>query len=450
VAKDSAILGQRADYAAWDDLVTRRSSNDPNLSAWFEQEAESRIEPGGILWLVGQRVGPHDLFRNRLDLRYADDDGVEHQVYVHIKFPGHHDATCNAGDEGDDGVIGSHRQWDAEPEGAGCLLDQERLPWRELEKLRQAPAFRTSIQQEDVDPETILVPEKWIVGGTDDTGYEAPGCLDRSRTFWQPVPIPEGHQFVDYLAIDPAEGGKESWWSIEFWRLDAYDKTRHLIYGTRGRWVITELLRLRDGELSGILEDVAWRAKQAGMPLHAVVIEINAARTFTQMWDWSFWTKKWGLTVIEFQTGRNKSDPVKGLYPLLQDSYRQGRSRLPYLGKDPLDYVRTKIRELTTYPMGSSDDTVMSEWVGACASDQISSLNSRRVGGVPIVRVHGRTINLNPQEDQPREEIQRRLPAALGSYGAAQPLGGPPLFDRFTRTPEITRDRPAVPLEERE
>jgi hypothetical protein len=426
VARDAAILGWRAHYIAWDDLVTRRSSNDPDLPTWFENEAESRLDPGGVLWLVGARVGPHDLFRNRLDQRYADDDGVEHQVYVHIVFPGHHDATCDAGDEGDDGVIGSHRQWDAEPEGDGCLLDQQRLPWRELEKLRQAPRFKTTYQQEDIDPATILVPQVWINGGTDDTGYEAPGCLDRQRWFWQSVDIPD-HSFVNYLAVDPAEGGKESWWSIELWRYDTSDRTRYLIYGTRGRWTITEILRLRNGELGGILQDIAWKAKQAGMPVGSLAIEINAARTFVQQDDFNFWVKAWGIDVIPFQTGRNKTDPVKGLYPLLQDSYRQGKSRLPWFGKEPLDYVRTKIRELTTYPMGSSDDCVMSEWVGACSLDRIST-RGERVGAIPFVDLRGIPDYLRRERERSMQsEKPRPLPAGLGAYAQGRHLSD---FDR--------------------
>jgi hypothetical protein len=59
-SKEGGFLGERVDFAAWDDLVTKKNSRNSevaeDMASWFEEQAESRIEPGGVLLLVGQRL----------------------------------------------------------------------------------------------------------------------------------------------------------------------------------------------------------------------------------------------------------------------------------------------------------------------------------------------------------------------------------------------------------
>lgn len=79
----SGFIGDRAEYAVWDDLSTDKNSRDPEIAQavadWTDKVAERRVEPGGVFWLIGQRLGPLDLHRNRLDATWEDDAGVLHK-----------------------------------------------------------------------------------------------------------------------------------------------------------------------------------------------------------------------------------------------------------------------------------------------------------------------------------------------------------------------------------
>jgi len=181
-SRERGFLGERVDFFSWDDLVTsanvRTRDVRENLAEWFGDEAETRLEPGGVGLLVGQRLGPDDLYRNRLEVSYVDDSGAPRRKYEHIVYPAHIEAACD----------GTHRQWDGLSDG--CLLDEHRLPWRELQAERQSNPrkFRMIFQQEDVDPANALVDPAWLDGGTDSEGFVSVGCFDsstRSVSTWR-------------------------------------------------------------------------------------------------------------------------------------------------------------------------------------------------------------------------------------------------------------------------
>ena len=56
---DSGFLGGRFDLVVWDDLADRKNSSTPDgraiLQDWWDTEAETRLEPRGLLLLQGQR-----------------------------------------------------------------------------------------------------------------------------------------------------------------------------------------------------------------------------------------------------------------------------------------------------------------------------------------------------------------------------------------------------------
>jgi hypothetical protein len=105
-SREKGLFGERVDLAIWDDLVTTANTRSVEirneLASWYEDEAESRVEPGGCLLLCGQRLSADDLYRNRLDISFNDDAGQMRRRYPHIVSPAHHDASCD----------GEHRQWD--------------------------------------------------------------------------------------------------------------------------------------------------------------------------------------------------------------------------------------------------------------------------------------------------------------------------------------------------
>ena len=179
---DTAFIGGRFDFCIWDDVtedkfLTTADRIDKQRDRW-DKVAEKRLEPGGLLVIQGQRLGPEDLYRHCLDKKVGSSTVMEHQgccdaepgkKYHHIVFKSHYEDRCT----------GEHDSKKYYPDS--CLLDPYRLPWRELEAEMEngASNFMTVYQQEDVDPARTLVNLMWINGGTDpDTKEQFPGCWD--------------------------------------------------------------------------------------------------------------------------------------------------------------------------------------------------------------------------------------------------------------------------------
>lgn len=379
-SRESGFLGERVELALWDDLVVtslvRSVEVRTELGRWFEDEAETRVEPGGALLLVGQRLGPDDLYRSRLDVSYADDDGVARRKYTHVKYPAHHEATCDVALPN-----GSHRQWDAREDG--CLLDAERLPWSELQAERSSNArkFRLVYQQENVDPAGALVDPAWLDGGVDRDGILAPGCYDSERGFMQ---WPEGVSgLVDYCTIDPSAG---NFWGVEWWAIQPETKVRYLIRGLRSaRFKAGDLLQWDTSrhDLSGLMQE--WQALSVELH-HAIrcwVIEGNSAFKHLIQYDhFRVWQRRWGAAVIQHQTQRNKWDEQTGVEALMPPLYRQGLKRLP-ASRGDMDARGFTIRfakELTEYPESATKDLVMADWQAEWNMGKILAVGRRSTG----------------------------------------------------------------------
>lgn len=404
-SRQAGFLGERVDFYAWDDLATYKNARNPEVAeetdSWFNDEAETRLEPGGVGLLIGQRLGPLDLHRKRLDKTWVDEEGVVHQKYRHIVYPAHSEVTCD----------GDHRQWDLANDG--CLLDDYRLPWKELQKIQHEPNYRTVYQQEDADPEAVLVLPVWLDGGTDAFGYDAPGCYDRDRGFFEVPDVAPAERFVSYATVDPSAG---NWWVIEWWALlpgtspHPQDWFRYLIFGHRAK--------LQAGGPNGFLDwdnetqsHVGWmeklqaRSKEIGLPIRVWVIEKNAAHRHVFQYDhFRRWRHKWPwVQVIGHETQRNKHDPDLGVEGRLRMAYRSGLKRLPRQpGPETLNYMRVKVKELTTYPQSEFDDTVMADWFGETNLEAIARarLRSMEEPGVVVNAV------LPPYLRRQRQEIQ--------------------------------------------
>jgi hypothetical protein len=425
-ARNSAILSNRANYVAFDDLVTGRTTRDEHLPSWFEKEVESRVEPRGCLWLIGARDAPHDLFGDRLEQKWTDDDGAEHKLYVHISWPAHNDDTCN----------GDHRQWDLASDG--CLLDQWRMPWKEIEKLRGRPGWETTYQQRPEEDAGGLVESAWIYSGRDSLGYSAPGCLDAKRGFREPVTDPDGAprtDLIQYVSCDPGQG--KGYWALERWAVTPDGLTRWLIDGVRATASAPDILTLRDGVYVGILAEIF----QAAPGCKILAIEENAARLFLQSDLFQKWRWSRNITVFNWHTDRNRNDPVKGVEALLMPAYRDGRVRLPWNGIEVRNYVREKIRELIFWPNGRTTDTVMAEWVGAARlPDIIATVRTGRVGGVITLNLP-RERHLNqPQSEEEREVAERDLPPWMRSPDT---VNGQPVSRHRAIEPDLEIERAA-------
>ena len=388
-SRQAGFLGERVDYAVWDDLVTSQTCKTveaaDDLAKWTEDEAETRVEPGGVFWLIGQRLGPLDLFRNRLDKEWVDDEGNPHPKYHHIVYPAHNELTCD----------GSHRQWNLQAEG--CLLDEYRMPWGELMKLQREPNYRVVYQQEDSDPGSALVLPIWIEGGLGPYAEEFPGCYDRERGFLE---WPEGVETVNYVGVDVAASG---WWAVEWWAVEPRTLFNYLVYGARKKMGANDLLDWNNAGQKhvGLMEELQTASVVAGHPIRVWVIEKNACqRHLFQYEHFHRWKRKWGyVEVIQHETQKNKLDPVFGVRARLPMAYKEGRKRLPRKrGVDTLNYVKQKVHELTTWPNGATQDTVMADWFGETNIEEIIRM------GLKPMEVWRPDVKLPPYLERQRRE----------------------------------------------
>jgi hypothetical protein len=199
---DAGYLGGRYDFIIWDDLVTNATlrtevAREKLISDW-ENQAETRLEPEGLLVLQGQRLGPNDLYRYCLNLKGVQEidasgyDDTEVKKYHHIVFKAHYEEKCE----------GEHaRSAKAYPQG--CLLDPRRLSWQKLRtiQINKEGTFRTVYQQEDIATGDNLVEMAWIDGGADSRGYMMPGCWDEERSSGV---VPQGVKGTSVITADPS------------------------------------------------------------------------------------------------------------------------------------------------------------------------------------------------------------------------------------------------------
>ena len=159
--QDSGFLGGRFDFVVWDDLVDRKNvkteDSREGIREWWDSEAESRLEPGGLLILQGQRIAVNDLYRYCLDKKTLD----EVPKYRHIVLKAHDEDLCT----------GDHT--DSLPWPEGCLLDPYLIPLKMLETIQHTSprTYAVMYQQQDGDTVGGLVDPAWIMGGVDADGY---------------------------------------------------------------------------------------------------------------------------------------------------------------------------------------------------------------------------------------------------------------------------------------
>lgn len=355
---DSAVLGNRFPLIFWDDLVDRKTTR--TLEAiegqreWWDTEGQTRLEPGGLLLLVGQRIAPEDLYSYVLSKTLEDDDGNVERQYRHIVYRAHDESRCE----------GKHK--DVPPWPDGCLLDPYRLPWKELSALqRNKPrTYQISYQQEDAPEAEVLVKRIWIDGGIDpEDRVEYPGCWD-DRDLCQ---LPEGIGGVSYATVDPSP---TKMWAIQWWIYSPATNLRYLM-DLEGKAMAFEdfLGENEGGTFYGLAEDWQTRSVRLGHPISHWIIENNAAQRFLiENPTCRRWRAKHSVMVVPHSTSVRKLDEDYGPQRL-RALYRHGQVRLP--GKQQT-MARPKsfklIDEVTKWSPAyvGKDDQVMSQWFGEC------------------------------------------------------------------------------------
>lgn len=359
---ESASLGWRVDFIVWDDVVDNSTIRTVDMQEkqqdWWESEAETRLEPDGVLVLQGQRLSAFDLYRHCLDMPAGmpDDDAEPDpdapKKYHHIVYKAHYEDRCQGG---------AHR--DLEPYPASCLLDPDRVSWRELKQVRarKEQKYRVVYQQEDVDPESVLVQKAWIEGGKDSSGFEAPGCWDHHRRLWE---IPKGLA-EPIVLIATADPSPTKFWAIELWAYHPATEQHFLLDLIRRSMDAPDFLDFdyNNGVFSGVMEEWQQASKAIGHPIRHWVVEINAAQRFLIQFDHvKQWCRKNSVIIVPHSTTRNKSDPEFGVQSIAPH-FEHGRVRLPGSRADDARIASLKlVDEVTRWPDTSTEDCVMAAW----------------------------------------------------------------------------------------
>lgn len=383
--RDTEVLSHRVNEAIWDDLVTgKRLKTSEMIEAdrtWWHNEAESRIEPGGLLVLQGQRLHPEDLYRYCRELEVDFEDIEEHLAYLEIgrdepekvkqyhliKYQAHDDANCKGKDDPRYHRTNAPYFDPQNPETSGCLLDPRRLSWRQLKGIKERPNsnYEVVYQQNDVDPVTVLVPLVWIDGGQDTKGNEFPGCWDNQRTVAQ-IPQHLDGKFLSIVTVDPSP---TKFWSIQWWlyveppQADFLMGFRYLLDIHRGRMDGPDLLDwntdLRDW--TGLLAEWQTRAKKLRLPINYLIVEKNGAQRFLSQYSWfRQWMTLNSISLRPHETQANKTDAEFGI-ETIKNHYRYGRVRLPGSQAGRI-MAAPLVKELTHYPDVSTTDCVMANW----------------------------------------------------------------------------------------
>tara|TARA_Y100000590_G_scaffold304844_1_gene343769 strand:+ start:519 stop:2429 length:1911 start_codon:yes stop_codon:yes gene_type:complete len=370
---DSGFLGGRFDLIIWDDLYDLRKMRTADarddLKRWWDEVAETRLEPGGLLILQGQRMASDDIYRYALDKEAAvdEDDDFEAEVpedlrlggkrYHHLAYKAHYDEKCEK----------EHRP-SADPWPDGCLLYPRRLNWRKLAHLKHQTPDRFAIlyQQEDADPAAVLVDPVWISGGTGADGVEHQGCWDSDRDLWElPRNLPG-----DVIVVASADPSPSKFWALQVWAYVPESGMRYLLECYRQKMDAPTFLDWNhsEGMFTGIAEEWYQRSVDMGHPIQYWVVEANAAQKFILQYDhFRRWSSQRAVNLIPHYThARNKADPDYGVQ-MLAGLYRHGRVRLP--GKQRTEarpHALLLVNEVTKWtPEGTgsaTDDCVMAQW----------------------------------------------------------------------------------------
>ena len=342
---EAEFIGHRADLCLFDDVASpdnaRESvARDKLLERW-DGVAEARCDPGGVLAVVGQRLGSGDLYAHCLaketydiddDINYDGSDvedaedieknqPVRQKKYRHIIYKAYYE-ELDTGKES--------RSFKAPPYPDGPLLDPKRLPWKDLSFIRynKPDLFNVVYQQEDLDLDSRLVDRTWITGGRGMDGVEYPGCIDNDR---QPGYIPEGlaHPWISIVAVDPSP---TMFWAFVWIIFQPELNLYHVVDLERVKLSAEEVLGFNTstGEYSGLMEQWQERSFDMGYPISHWVVEINAAQRFLLQHDF---VRKWQainrVNVIPHTTSRNKVDENLGVEALLPPVIRSGAIRFP-------------------------------------------------------------------------------------------------------------------------
>jgi hypothetical protein len=375
ISYGSTFVGERPDLIILDDIVSPKNVNDPDFLVWLEM-VEDRLEPGGLIVMLGQRISVNDPYARVLERSYSEDDGEATRIYEHVAWPAHNDETCD----------GSHRQWDLNDDG--CLLDELRIPWAKIRRESQKLSFHASYQQTPETGTSGLIRSVHFQGGRDEDGVEFPGVLDRNRGFRDFPALPERElkDLVVYASVDPSGGAGA--WAVEVFATRTYDGPRWLLWGTRRPMQFSDFLGIRNSTFAGLMSDLQIASRSWPSPIKVWVIEDNLMSVMKDSLDFRLFQAAHQAAILWHHTGSNRSSTDFGLEALLQPLFREGRLRVPYLGREAQAFARELESEATSYPLGRHTDAIMATWFAEVHIREILTRASRphAVPNIPSLR----------------------------------------------------------------
>jgi hypothetical protein len=362
-AKGSEFLGIRSNLVIWDDLVTgsvlRNQDLVENERQWWDNEGVTRVEPGGALLLVGQRMGAEDLYRYCLNEKLTvevDGEVVDTDTprYKQIVYPAHFEDRCK----------GEHGKKIENAYPDGCLLDPFRIPWSGATglmtiKRNREEKYAVQYQQLDVDPSNVLVQQLWIDGGRDKDGNIYPGCWDSHRGLCE---WPRGLS-APWYSIATADPSPSKFWAIEWWLYHPASEQRFLLDLVRQNMEAGDFLdwNANDKQFFGLMHDWQVRSKALGLPITHWIIEQNAAQKFLLQYDHvKRWQRLNHIELIGHNTTVLKLSEEYGIQ-MLANLYKFGNIRLPGKGISRTASLKL-IYEATRYPDVSTTDCLMAQY----------------------------------------------------------------------------------------
>ena len=385
---ESEFIGHRADLCLFDDVASpenakESAARDKLIERW-DSMAEARVDPGGLLAVVGQRLGPLDLYAHCLSKvtyeDFEDDyDGsdttdisqdtepLKKQKYHHLIYKAYYE-------ELDTGLASKRNASPAWPNGP--LLDPHRLSWKDLSYIKHSnpSKFAVVYQQEDQAEGNYLIERVWATGGIGPDGVLYPGCVDNER---RPGHVPSNLQppLISIASVDPSP---TMFWAIQWWIYQPETNLRFLIDVERVKLTAEQLLGFdtTTREYSGIMEDWQNRAMDMGYPISHWVVEVNAAQRFLLAHDFvRKWQSRHNVNVIAHTTSRNKIDENLGVEALLPQLFRSGAIRTPSMRENWKTLAFIEEHSSWTRDKKNGTDLVMACWMAMLHLPNLSPIS---------------------------------------------------------------------------
>lgn len=344
-----AVTGSRFDYIIADDLIDRLMALSPAVREktleYFQSAIKTRLEPDGIIWLIGTRKHYDDLYghiiRNPLWTIIHDRAIVREPAdweMVKLEKP---IIRPNGTEQYFVPVI--HGQ------DRGECLWPEHQPMENLLFERMdggSISFSREYQGEVVDDETASFRIQWLEQ-----------CRDESRSYIAGVIPPEVRALyrVIVLGMDPSLVTSEK-------RAEARDTDHFVsaIIGLRKDGPKHDYLGLyRHRGLTPDASQKLIKVIHDNTEPHYFAIETNS---FGEIVRWNLIHKMDLGRLIEHKTGKNKSDLYAGV-PMLSPLFENGLMSLPYKTPEDKKLTDALIKEFHGLGVEPHDDIVMATWI---------------------------------------------------------------------------------------